>query len=183
VADFLHGLEARWKPVTAAAVCVLLAAYALSGLTQVGPDELAVARWFGRPVEPVLGPGLHWRWPWPVEDVVRVKPDQVRTVEVGFRSQPGAGRPEARSWASPHGEGFRREPDEGVMITGDGNLVELQATVRYTVDRAALHTFLFGVRDTDEVVRAALEAALRAAVAGRPFAELLTTGRRQFQED
>jgi Cu+-exporting ATPase len=68
------------------------------------------------------------------------------------------------------------------MITGDGNLVELQATVRYRVDRDRLHTFLFEVRDVEEIVRAALEAALREAVAGRPFAELLTAHRQQFQD-
>ncbi len=181
--ELLHWLEDRWKPVSAGVVGVLLLLYALSGLTQIGPDELAVVQRFGRPVEPALEPGLHWRWPWPVEGVLRVKPDQVRVVEVGFRSQPlGANRPVALAWGSPHGDDARRLPEEAVMITGDGNLVELQATARYTVDRAELHEFLFRVRETDDIVRAALESALREAVAGQPFAELLTANRRPFQE-
>ena len=47
------------------------------------------ARVSGRPVEEDLGPGLYWRWPWPVEAVTRVQPALVRTVEVGFRAAPG----------------------------------------------------------------------------------------------
>ena len=57
-------LEARWL---AAAACLLLAGYALSGLTQVGPDEVAVVRRFGRPLETTSDPGLHWCWPWPID--------------------------------------------------------------------------------------------------------------------
>jgi hypothetical protein len=33
-----------------------------------------------------LKPGLHVRWPWPVETVARIRPGEVRSVEVGFRS-------------------------------------------------------------------------------------------------
>ncbi|MBL8796298.1 MAG: hypothetical protein JNM56_20530 [Planctomycetia bacterium] len=86
-------------------------------------------------------------------------------------------------WSSQHrGDGLSRIGDEAVMITGDGNLIELQATVRYTVERKYLHTFLFGVRDPDAAVRGAAEAVLREAVASQPFLDLLTVNRERFQE-
>jgi Cu+-exporting ATPase len=184
VGDGLHWLGHQWRTVTAAALVLLVAGYALSGLTTVRPDEVAVVRRFGRPVAE-LGPGPHWRWPWPVEDVVRLKPDLVRRVEVGFRSIPGD-TPVAPgySWADLHrGEGIIREPDEAVMITGDGNLLEVQATVRYRVRRGDVAAYLFGVRDPDEVVRAAAESVLRGLLAGRVFADVLTSGRASFQEE
>ena len=116
---------------------LLLAGYALSGLTQVGPDEVAVVRRFGRRSSHDLGPGLYWRWPWPVEDVIRVQPDRVHTVEIGFRARPPVATVPT-AWSSPHGgDGIHRVPDEAVMITGDGNLVELQATVRYADQRTS----------------------------------------------
>jgi Cu+-exporting ATPase len=178
----LHWLSHHWKPVTATVAGLALAAYALSGLTQVGPDEVAVVRRFGRPLEQDLGPGLYWRWPWPIEEVVRVQPDRVRLVEIGFRSSPGRAASTPLEWASPHGgEGFRRMLEESTMITGDGNLVELQATVRYHIHPEGLHTYLFEVRDPDETIRAAAESALRETVASRPIAELLTTQRAQVQ--
>ena len=68
-----------------------------------------------------------------------------------------------------------------MMITGDGNLVELQATVTYKVTNP--HVFLFQVRDPDEIIRAATESVLRRLVIGRPFLDLLTVNRAQFQKD
>jgi Cu+-exporting ATPase len=179
----LHWLEHHWRPAAAAAVLLLLAGYALSGLTKVGPDEVAVVRRFGRPLESELGPGLHWRWPWPVERVQRVQPDRVRSVEIGFRSTPQAGPAKpGQGWSSSH-DTVERVPDEAVMMTGDGNLVELQATVRYALRRDGLHTYLFEVRDPDAIIRAAAESVLREAVAGQPFLDLLTSARESFQRD
>jgi Cu+-exporting ATPase len=177
----LHWLSHHWRPAALAAGGLLVAAYLLSGLTVVGADEAAVVRRFGRPVAE-LGPGPHWRWPWPVEDVVRLKPDRLRLVEVGFRTIPGD-TPVAPgySWASLHkGDGIARMPDEAVMITGDGNLLEVQATVRYRVRDVGV--YLFEVRDPDEVVRAAAESVLRGMIAGRVFADLLTVERGAFQK-
>ncbi|MFN4261115.1 MAG: cation-translocating P-type ATPase family protein [Gemmataceae bacterium] len=186
--ELLHELSHHWKPVAAVVVLVALFIYALSGLTVVGPDEVAVARRFGRPVgdqpNAHLESGLHWRWPWPIEEITRVKPDQVRTVPIGFRAaaNPVAAAPAALGWSSPHGgDGILRVPEEAVMITGDGNLIELQATVRYRVDRDALHTYLFEVRDPDAIVRSLTEATLREEVASQPFFDLLTINREQFQ--
>ncbi len=51
------------------------------------------------------------------------------------------------------------------MITGDGNLVEVLATVRYRV--ADPRVYLFAARDPDAVIRAAAESVLRELVAGR----------------
>jgi Cu+-exporting ATPase len=181
----LHWLEHHARPVGLLAGFLVLAGYALSGLTQVGPDEAAVVRRFGRPLAEELGPGLHWLWPWPVDAVARLQPDRIRTVEIGFRSAPGTAVPaDGLAWASAHGgRGFVRMVDESVLLTGDGNLVELQATLRYSIERDQLRRYLFEVREPEEVLRAATESVLREAVAGRPFLELLTSARGEFQAE
>src|SRR5207245_11506866 len=116
----VHWISHHGRPVALAAGALLLLCYALSGLTRVGPDEVAVVRRFGRPLSEDLGPGVYWRWPWPVEKVVRVQPDRVRTVEIGFRSLAEARTgPSPLAWSSPH-ESIRRVPEEALMITGDG---------------------------------------------------------------
>jgi regulator of protease activity HflC (stomatin/prohibitin superfamily) len=66
------------------------------------------------------------------------------------------------------------------MITGEGDLVELQATVRYKVTHP--DRYLFQVRDPEEIIRAATEAVLRSMVVGRPFHDLLSVRRGEFQE-
>jgi Cu+-exporting ATPase len=143
---------------------------------QIGPDEVGVVRRFGKLLPEDLGPGLHWRWLWPAEQVLLIQPDRVRTVEIGFRtSLPGAA-PGGRAWSSPHGtDGVQRVQDEAVMITGDGNLIELQATLQYTVDNP--RTYMFGAAEPMALLRSAAESVLRELAASRTFAELLTTDR------
>ena len=183
----LHWLAHHFKLASVIGVGLLAIGYVLWGFTAIGPDEIGVVRRFGRPTAD-LQPGLHWVWPWPVESVLRVQPDRIRTVEVGYRvtSRPAAVPTGALGggWGEAHrGDGVTKIPDEAVMITGDGNLVELQATVRYRIDRDRLHTYLFEVRDVDETIRAATESVLREAVAAWPFLDLLTIHRERFQED
>lgn len=179
----LHDLSHHWKSVAAGLAILGLIGYALSGLAQVGPDEVAVVRRFGRPVEDI-GPGLHWRWPWPVETLTRVQPDRARTVEVGFRTvedrSARPGRRGALTWQSLHeGEGVTRVESEAVLPTGDGNLIELLATVQYRVSDP--RRYLLAVRDPDEILRAEFEAVLRETVAGDAFLDLLTVGRAELQ--
>jgi Cu+-exporting ATPase len=180
--NIFHWLEHRWRPVSVAFAGLLLLFYALSGLTQVSPEELAVVRRFGEPVAD-LSPGLYWRWPRPIEEIIRVQPSRIHTVELGYRTSPGRRAAALRlTWASPHtGEGISRVSDEAVMITGDGNLVELQASVWYVI--AEPRVYLFTVRDPDTILRAAAESVLREAVAGQPFQGLLTVNRERFQQE
>ena len=178
--EFWHWLEHHARGVAIAAALLLLAFYALSGLRIVAADEVAVLRRFGRIAEE-LPPGWHWRYPWPVDEVTRVS-QQVRSVEIGFRAAPVSlteQKAGALTWSSAH----RREsrmPDEGMMITGDGNLVDLLVTVRYHVVEPRV--YLFEVKNPEEVIRATTEATLRTMVAGRPFPELLTSERGAFQK-
>src|SRR5581483_11255326 len=181
--ELSHWLENRWRILVAGAAVAVISLYALSGLVQVGPDELGVVRRFGEPVAD-LQPGLHWRWPWPIEETLRVQPARIHTVEIGFPSSPRqAGLPATLTWTSSNNEESTALNDETVMITGDGNLVEIQATVRFVVDPARVHSYLFDVRDPEAIVRAVSESVLREAVAGQPFLDLLTTNRERLQHE
>src|SRR5262249_24382342 len=137
---------------------------------------------FGRVLDEDLEPGLYWRLPWPIETVTRVRPRQLRSLELGFRTIPGkkGAAVDSRSWASPHGDAIRRYPDEAVMITGDDNLVDVLATVHYTI--ADVRVYLFEIKDSEETLRYAAEAVLRELDAGRGFTPLLTRDREALQQ-
>src|SRR5262249_8661186 len=49
--ELVHWLSHHWKPVVGLAVLLLAILYALTGLVTVGPDEVAVVRRFGRPLD------------------------------------------------------------------------------------------------------------------------------------
>ncbi|MBX9584687.1 MAG: hypothetical protein K2X87_30660 [Gemmataceae bacterium] len=184
--DLLHAVGHRWKWIVGGAATVVLLGWVSSGLAQVGPGEVGIVRRFGA-VTTDLGPGLHVRWPWPVEDITRVSPDEVRTVEIGFRAltaeqqRPVPTSGAASGWSSPHAEGVARLTDEAVMMTGDGDLIEVLATVRYRP--ADPRRFLFAAADPDAVIRSAAESVLRELVAGGRFLELLTVRRAGLEAD
>jgi len=183
VDEWLHWLSHHWRAALAVVVVLLLAGYAVSGIAVVSADEVGIVQRFGRPLPEDLTPGLHFCWPWPVETVRVVKPARIQVVEIGFRTVEGSkALPAARAWSSSHGnDGIRRVPDEAVMITGDGNLIEVQGSVRFRI--ADPRVWLFEVREPQEVLRSAAESVLRETVAGRTFADLLTSGRERFQQE
>ncbi|VTS11589.1 protease modulator HflK [Gemmata obscuriglobus] len=181
--DTLHAVAHRWKLIRAGAFGAFFVALALTSFAQVETDEVGVVRQFGA-ITADLPPGLHVRWPWPIETVTRVRPDEVRTVELGFRvlAEPQSKKAStSNTWTSGHGDGVGRLTDEAVMVTGDGDLVEILATVRYRA--SAPRQYLFAARDPDALMRSAAEAVLRELVASRRFLELLTLKRAELERD
>src|SRR5262249_23239527 len=122
---FLHAIGHRWKAISGALFGIVLFAWLCTCFAQINNGEVGVVQRFAE-VKRDLPPGLHIRWPWPVETVTRVRPDEIRTVEIGFRivEKQGAGR-SGNMWTSAHGDGIAPITDESVMVTGDGDLVDI----------------------------------------------------------
>lgn len=197
----IHAIGHHAKLVAVSVAAFVLVAWSLSGWTRINVDEVGVVQRFGA-VQAEIPPGLHVRWPWPVESVTKLKPAAIHTVPIGFRvlsaeraeqlrlanrEQAKIRRPEvdpsvdpALTWASSHADTVQRLTDESLMITGDGNLVEVLATVRYTVSDA--RAYLFACSDTDTLIRTETESILRELAAGAPFLELLTVNRTPFEQ-
>src|SRR3954452_21109403 len=93
---------------------LLVIAYHATGIYQVGADERAVVRRFGKVVARP-GPGLGVGLPWGIDRVDRVPVRTVRQLRVGYA-------PEAA------GEGGT---PPGQLLTGDQNLVNVQLVVDY----------------------------------------------------
>jgi membrane protease subunit HflK len=156
---------ARWVAV---ALGVAAAAYLATGLVVIAPDEQGVVRRFGAArAEPYL-PGLHWGLPWGLQQVDRVKTDQVRTIAVGARDLQSA--PLSRA----------PDPASDDFLTGDLNLVTAQALVQFRV--ADPVTYLFAAQSADAALGALAESALTDALSRRPIDDVLTTGRAEMAE-
>jgi membrane protease subunit HflK len=154
-------------------VGILFVAYAASGLYIVAPDQRGVVLRFGKLVRETE-PGPHWRLPWPFEEVLRPSVTQIRKTEVGFRTV--AIGPPAR---------YQEIPDEALMLTGDENIVKLEFIVQYKVrsDQSGPRDFLFNVRDPEDTVQAAAEAAMRDISGRNDIENALTEGKDRIQND
>ena len=158
-----------------AAPFALAAVWAASGLRMIDPQEVGLVQRFGQHVGGELGPGLHLRWPWPIDRVTRVEPDRLRMAAVGSPREAGAGETGAAAsyeWNVRHAGFDDAPPLERLMLTGDENLVEVAARIHYRVADAA--AFAFATADPALLVEASAERSLRTVLAGHSLDDVLT---------
>lgn len=158
-----------------AAPVALLAVWAASGLRMIEPQEIGLVQRFGLHVGGELGPGLHWRLPWPVDRVTRVEPERLRVAAVGSpraAAPTEAGARPSYEWNVRHAGFDDTPPLERLMLTGDENLVEVAARIHYRVADAA--AFAFAAADPALLVEASAERSLRTVLAGHSLDDVLT---------
>ncbi len=158
-----------------AAPFALAAVWAASGLRMIAPQEVGLVQRFGQHVGGELDPGLHLRWPWPIERVTRVEPDRLRMAAVGSPREAGAGETGAAAsyeWNVRHAGFDDTPPLERLMLTGDENLVEVAARIHYRVADAA--AFAFATADPALLVETSAERSLRTVLAGHSLDDVLT---------
>lgn len=132
-----------------------------TGFYIVDQGSLGVVQRFGAFVE-TTEPGPRWHLPYPLETVDVVNMEQVRKLEVGYRS-------------SGEGGGSKiRQPKEALMLTEDENIIDLQFAVQYNLKNAK--DYLFNNRATDDAVMSAAETAIREVVGKSKLDDLLQKG-------
>jgi modulator of FtsH protease HflK len=152
-------------------VAIALGLWLASGVFIVGPDERGLILRFGALVREV-GPGPGYHLPWPFEEVIKPSITQIRKDEFGFRTiDPG---PPTR---------YQDVDPEALMLTGDGNIINLQFIVQYRIRPDAAGDFVFSARDPRETLRAASEATMRQVIGNTKIDDALTEGRALVEQE
>ena len=117
----------------------------------IGPDEVGLLRRFGR-YRGLLEPGLHLRWPYPIERVTTGRASTGFAASRSAFARPRiAGDASRCGWESTMAGARRPEPTtSALLLTGDGRYVELAATLQYSIDPTdpdAVRRFVFDVAD------------------------------------
>ncbi|MDR3459303.1 MAG: protease modulator HflK [Verrucomicrobiae bacterium] len=173
----------------AALVVIIFAA----GFFQVGPQEKAIVLRFGKPqgegLQMLLGAGLHWSLPYPIDEVVRVPITENQSV----RSTVGwyFATPEAELAGTEPAPGPSLDPRmDGYAITADRNIVHVRVTVPYQIidPRTAIFNFASGTNhefNLNGISNAVLNAANNALIATAArfnVDDILINERVKFQE-
>lgn len=184
---WLHEFEHHLPRIFAGALILGLVAWGLSGIRTISSGEVGLVRRFGDLQKEPLKPGLHFRWPIPIETVLVSRVDQSRSVELGFRRKspvilPGEiAQGRAGEWTSSHSqEGVVRYPEESLVVTGDGNLIEVFLTIRYHIGSPADAELLGGGEPL--LVRMRSEAILRKILGGQTSDGLLGKSRAELSQ-
>ena len=147
---------------------VVVGLWIASGFYVVDQSEQGVELRFGK-FQEVKPAGLRWHMPYPIELVEIVNVQQVRTVEVGYRTREGG---TTRDGATQ----LVLVPQEALMLPADDNIIDIQFAVQYNIRDP--RDLLFKVSEpADQVVRQATESAVREIV-GRSSMDFVITGGR-----
>ena len=135
----------------------------LTGFYIVDQGSRGVVLRFGEHID-VTQPGPRWHLPYPIETVEIVNQEQVRTIEVGYRSS---------NDLAANSQDLR----ESLMLTGDENIVDLQFAVQYNLK--SVEDFIFNNRSAETSVRAGAETAIREVVGKSKMDFVLYEGREE----
>lgn len=136
---------------------VALIVWLISGWYIVQPAERGVELRFGAYTE-ITKPGAHWHIPYPIETVEKVNVEEVRSAIIGFNAN--------RSTVS----------SEALMLTKDGNIIELKVEVLFQVNEA--DKYLFNVVNPDLTLRQMTESVIREIVGKTTMDNVFKTGRK-----
>ena len=134
---------------------ILVVVFLFSGFFQVGTQEKALILRFGKPVggdeAKLLGPGPHWAFPYPIDEVVKIPIGQIQTVNstVGWYNTSAAkeaagNEPPPRASLDPALDGY--------VITSDGNIVHVRGTLLYRITEPGVR-YVFDFESASNLVQ------------------------------
>lgn len=179
-------------------IMIIFLIWIATGFYTLKPGQSAAVRVFGAATtEPVSEEGFHWNWPSPIGRTNVYEVSENRSAEIGYNTLPeGQIDPITE-------EGWMPDIVTATMITGDLNLVEVQAVAQYHIadlnkylfsaddpgyafeyfdeDRVRVHRSHPAGRPDGQSLKDALNTALRRSIGQRTIDEVLVTQRETIE--
>jgi membrane protease subunit HflK len=164
------------------AVIVILVVWGSTSMAyKVEADSQAVILRLGRFVK-TTNPGLHFKWPWPIEEAHVVPIQRVQSLEFGYRTLVAARQSQ---FAQPNTE----ENTTARMLTGDLNLARVEWVVQYRIDEPQKYLFKIGgdpgadaSANARDLIRDVSESVVRRIVGDGSVDTVITTGREEIAD-
>jgi modulator of FtsH protease HflK len=139
-----------------------------SAVYTIDADEVGVIQLFGKYAR-TTDPGLHFKLPWGIETVRKVKTQRVFKEEFGFRTiKPGIKTEYSRADFS----------SESLMLTGDLNSALVEWIVQYRIEDPAF--YLFKVQNVEATIRYVSETVMRQIVGDNSVDEVIILRRKDI---
>ena len=131
----------------------------------LGESDQAVILTFGKAEDTVTEPGLHFKLPWPIQNVEKLARETM-SLEFGYKEENGK---------------KEKFSDETKMITGDENIVLTDLVVQWKI--ADPEKYLFNSDDPKAILHNVTSAAIRSVIGSSTIDEALTDGKAQIEID
>ncbi len=163
----------------------LVAAFFISGVFTVKPNQVAILLRFGAVVgtgpDQLLQPGLHWKLPYPIDELVTVPVGETRMITSSTGWYGMTPEEAVAGEKSEENAPVSLQPGwDGYTLTGDRNIIHVRATLNYRISDP--RAFAFGFVGYTNFLQSALDNALFHASARFHSDDALYRQRARFQE-
>ena len=163
-----EALQSSFKVVRVIMV-ILAVAFFGSGITKIDNNKQALHLRFGEYKKTLL-PGLHWAWPYPIDEIVQIPVNENRTItsDVGWRTEDEETPQNSMSFQPTY---------DGYTLTGDGNTLHVKAEMKFSLYEKsgdAIKAYEFGFSDVTGFLESGLDNAVYHASAGRSTSDAYT---------
>jgi membrane protease subunit HflK len=159
------------KVIIWGALLLIAAMVVISSVFTIQPEEVGIVLRFGE-FNRTTDPGLNFKLPAPMEQVLKVPVQRQLKQEFGFQTVEAGVR---TRYSDRDFEG------ESLMLTGDLNVAVVEWIAQYRV--ADPYKYLFKVRSVSKTFRDMNEAVMRSVVGDRSVDEVITVGRLQIEDE
>ncbi|WP_340026626.1 FtsH protease activity modulator HflK [Paenibacillus sp. FSL K6-1096] len=150
-----------WVGVAAAAVLLYIGA---TSFYTVQEQERAAILTFGKYTNETSA-GLHFKWPYPIQEVITVPAELTQRIHIGYRQEAGGAVP---------------VDDEAMMITGDENIVSADAVVQWKISN--IRDYLYNIDDPEHFLRNSASSSIRAVIGAEKLDYAITDGKTVIQD-
>lgn len=147
----------------AAFLIIILGLVVFTSWYTVDESEQAVILTFGEAEEGTSEPGLHFKMPWPIQQVEKLSKETF-SLSFGFKEKDGE---------------ITEYPEETKMITGDENIVLADLVVQWKITDPT--KYLFHSIDPKEILNDATSASLRSIIGSSKIDDALTSGKAEIE--
>jgi membrane protease subunit HflK len=145
-----------------AALFVILIAY--SSFYTVQEQERAAILTFGKYTNETTA-GLHFKWPYPIQQVIVVPAELTQRIYIGYRQ---------------NGDVITPVDEEALMITGDENIVSADAVVQWKISN--IHDYLYNIDNPEQFLRNASISSIRSVIGSEKLDYAITDGKTEIQD-
>lgn len=158
-------LSRKPKYILLTILIIAILALLSTGIYTVKESEEAVIQTFGR-YSHTAGPGLHLKFPWPLQDATILPVQMTQKMELGYYQD---------------ASGYHSDQEDSMMITGDMSVVSIDFFLEWKISDPV--TYLFSAEDPVDVLRNLLMSSVRSVVGTKTIDDTLTTGKFEIQNE
>lgn len=152
------------KKIGIGVAALLVAIIAYSSFYTVQEQERAAVLTFGKYTKETTA-GLHFKWPYPIQQVVIVPAELTQRIYIGYRMQ---------------GDVITPVEEEALMITGDENIVSADAVVQWKINN--IHEYLYNIDNPEQFLRNAASSSIRSVIGSEKLDYAITDGKTVIQD-